>query len=387
MKIILINSLAAGGAEKVVTILAKELHKRKHNIELVCLEKKIDYKLPENIKISFLSNDKGTGSGFIKLLKLIVLAWKLKQKIIKQKVTIVQSHLYRANYVNIIAKILGSSHIAQIVNGGTISWYKTKGILGRINLLLIKYLYDKADLIVLKNYLMLKDMQDLFSFKTKKQIIHNPYDFELIENKKNEALDNSFFNSKNFYIISAGRLIPLKNYDILIKAFKIAKEKLNNIKLVFLGNGDEKDNLLRLCYDLCIDKDVYFTDYVDNPFKYISKSQLFVLPSSTEGFPNVLVEAMICKTPVIATDCLGGSREILDPLSDLNFRVLDDIDYAEYGVLVPVKNINLLSKAIISIFENSSLYNKYKSKAYKRAKDFSLDKIIPEYEKILNLNI
>jgi len=386
MKIILINSLAAGGAEKVVTILAKELHKRKHKIELVCLEKKIDYKLPENIKISFLSNDKGTGSGFIKFLKLILLAWKLKQKIIKQKVTIVQSHLYRANYVNIIAKILGSSHIAQIVNGGTISWYKTKGILGRINLLLIKYLYDKADLIVLKNYLMLKDMQDLFSFKTKKQIIHNPYDFELIENKKNEALDNSFFNSKNFYIISAGRLIPLKNYDILIKAFKIAKEKLNNIKLVFLGNGDEKDNLLRLCYDLCIDKDVYFTDYVDNPFKYISKSQLFVLPSSTEGFPNVLVEAMICKTPVIATDCLGGSREILDPLSDLNFRELNDIDYAEYGVLVPVKNINMLSKAIISIFENSSLHNKYKSKAYKRAKDFSLDKIIPEYEKILNLN-
>ena len=121
----------------------------------------------------------------------------------------------------------------------------------------------------------------------------------------------------------------------------------------------------------------------NNPYKYLSKCAVFVLSSNSEGFPNVVVEAMVCGCCVISTDCLSGPREILAPNSDFSFRLEDDLELAQYGVLVPIQNKELLAKAMGLILDDKELRNGYKQKAFQRAKDFAVEKILKQYEEVI----
>ncbi|CAN2040236.1 N-acetylgalactosamine-N, N'-diacetylbacillosaminyl-diphospho-undecaprenol 4-alpha-N-acetylgalactosaminyltransferase [Candidatus Magnetomoraceae bacterium gMMP-15] len=381
MTTILINSLAPGGAQKVITIL---LERFKGDIELICLEKESAYTLSEDIRVKYLSNLYGNESGIKKFLYLPILAWRLKKYIKKQNIKIVQSHLYRANYVNIIARILGAKHKVQIVNAGTISLYYKEGLTGKVNLFLIKHLYEKADLIILKSKGMLEDMLRLFKFKNQSVVINNPYDIQAIHKKSIEKIEDNelqLCSDKN-YIISIGRLVSLKNNNILLKAFNKVNEIKDNLELILIGDGPERKILENLANKLQLNDKVHFLGHLQNPFKYLSRSNLFILPSSSEGFPNVLVEAMICKVPVISTDCKSGPREILAPGTNYKKQLKKGIEFTDYGILVPVGNPDILAEAMITMLTNEKLSIKYIQKAYERAKDFSVEKNISKFEEV-----
>ncbi|ETR65471.1 MAG: hypothetical protein OMM_14197 [Candidatus Magnetoglobus multicellularis str. Araruama] len=123
MNAILINSLADGGAEKVALTVLESLVKRGHHIKLLCLEKNQYYEIPNGVEVIYLSNATGHENGLIKLLKLPVLAFKLIKLIRQHHIQVIQSHLFRANYVNVLAKLMGSSHCSQLVNTGSINFY------------------------------------------------------------------------------------------------------------------------------------------------------------------------------------------------------------------------------------------------------------------------
>jgi N-acetylgalactosamine-N,N'-diacetylbacillosaminyl-diphospho-undecaprenol 4-alpha-N-acetylgalactosaminyltransferase len=121
----------------------------------------------------------------------------------------------------------------------------------------------------------------------------------------------------------------------------------------------------------------------DNPFKYIKKSDVFVLASREEGFPNVLIEAMIFGVPVISTDCISGPREILAPKSDIEFQLKDSIEFAENGILYPVDDMNGLVEALDTLFHDSGMRDRYVKKALEKSKEFSVDKIVEKYKGVL----
>jgi glycosyltransferase involved in cell wall biosynthesis len=111
-------------------------------------------------------------------------------------------------------------------------------------------------------------------------------------------------------ILGAGSLEPRKDFPTLLRAFARLREG-RAARLVILGEGRERDALQRLAGELGIASDVDLPGYADNPYRWMSRAAVFVLCSRREGSGAVLVEALACRTPVVATDCPTGPAEIL----------------------------------------------------------------------------
>ncbi len=132
-------------------------------------------------------------------------------------------------------------------------------------------------------------------------------------------------------VMGVGRLSRIKNFPLLVRAFARVRQRMP-LRLLILGDGKQRGELLRLAARLGVADDVALPGFVLNPYVYMRRAGLFVLSSLWEGFGNVLVEAMACGTPVVATDCPSGPAEILGG--------------GKYGPLVPIGNDVVLAEAI-----------------------------------------
>jgi glycosyltransferase involved in cell wall biosynthesis len=138
-------------------------------------------------------------------------------------------------------------------------------------------------------------------------------------------------------LLAAGRLVHQKGFDVLIRAFAILRRE-RDARLVIAGDGPDLDALQRLAHaEGCAD-DVEFSGYVEDLAEPMRHASAFVLPSRWEGLPGVLIEALATGTPVIATDCPGGSREILES--------------GRWGELVPVDDPAALAAAMARTLES-----------------------------------
>jgi N-acetylgalactosamine-N,N'-diacetylbacillosaminyl-diphospho-undecaprenol 4-alpha-N-acetylgalactosaminyltransferase len=167
--------------------------------------------------------------------------------------------------------------------------------------------------------------------------------------------------------------------------------------LFILGTGPLKERLIEyarrielIACDCSGDKpvdihaDVFFGGFHQNPFKFIGRSKVFVLTSETEGLPTVILEALACGVPVISVDCPSGPREILAPESLFNFQLNDKVEFAKFGILVPINNVESLTNSLKMVLTNEDLYLGYINASKLRAHDFSYDALVEEYAKVLN---
>lgn len=374
MKILfLINEFEKGGAERVVSYLLTHLPKFYPEINpiLYLLEKSaFAYSLPENIDI--YTGSKYHSSNMIKFLKLPVLALRLKRFIIKNKIQVVISFLNRANYTNILARYLGSDHRCIISERNTSSFvYGTKSVNNRINRLLIHKLYPGSQTIIAVSKGVKNDLVQKFNIPDGKiSVIYNPYDIELIRQKSREKLTHKWLDNKEYKIlISVARLEKQKNHALLIRSFKLVSDELPETRLLLLGEGRERENLIKLIRSHGLDSKIQILGQQNNPFSFLRRSDLFVLSSDFEGFPNALVESMICGCPVVSTNCKSGPEEIIS----------DGVN----GLLVPVGNKIALSNAICEVLKNEKLRLNLKKNALQSIKRFEISNIIQMYSQIL----
>ena len=164
--------------------------------------------------------------------------------------------------------------------------------------------------------------------------------------------------------------MPLKRNRDLIDAFNVLQKESSRLELLFVGEGKLKSELVEYCSELNIAQKVHFLGNVTNPFYYLHKSDLFVMTSQTEGFPNVLVEAMVCGLPVISSDCKSGPREILGE--------------NEYGLLYDVGDVTALTKRMqYYLYDESVDLAEMKMKNLQCLEDFTIGKIMKEFKGVL----
>jgi glycosyltransferase involved in cell wall biosynthesis len=249
-----------------------------------------------------------------------------------------------------------SNHYSSIPN--------EKSLLRKISELGKILFYRWADIVVANSSELAKDYAKFLGREV--ITIHNPIDFNLIEKLRIDIIPEQLFqNKKRPIVIGAGRLSKQKNFKLLIEA--IAKvEKEVPCDLVIIGEGAERQRLEALVRKLSLDDYVHLIGHRDNPYKYFSSSDLFVLSSSYEGMPNVLIEAIASGLPVVSTRCQSGPNEILD--------------YGSGGLMCNCNDANDLARNILFALTNKDRVNEMRIHAKNGVRRYEISKITDKYQ-------
>lgn len=193
--------------------------------------------------------------------------------------------------------------------------------------------------------------------------IENPIDTRRIRSMGRESVSHPWFSGDAPLILGVGRFVDFKRFSLLLSALARMPE---GVRLVLIGEGPLEADLKQQSNQLGIEDRVEFLGFTDNPYKYMWRADVLAHSSRAEGFGLVLVEALACGTPVVATDCPGGPSDILQD--------------GEYGLLVDVGNPEALANAIADTLEHSP----NSDRLVERAKDFDVSKVTDRYERIIS---
>ncbi|NRD20153.1 glycosyltransferase [Winogradskyella eckloniae] len=374
---ILIYSLSGGGAERVVSYLVSYCIKNNIEVHLILMNTTISYTIPANTKIHYLETSEGHESGFKKAFKIPFLAFKYAKLVKKLELTHSLSFLTRPSFINVIASKLTAYKFKVITNERAFPslQYSYKGFQSSFNKTLIKTLYKKSDLVISNSYGNAGDLIDNFEVPSEKmKVIHNPIDLSKIEAAEPNT---SFFDSDKFNIITLGRLDIGKNHEMLIRAIHQLQNPI--LRLYIFGVGDLKEEFEQLIETLDLKDQVFLMGFSANPYQYLKTADLFIFGSNHEGFPNVLLEAMACELPILSTNCQSGPSEIME----LD-NVIEDIMITDYGILVPIKNKDLMAKGIGYFVNHKAYADSCRENSKIRIKDFEKDSILKKYIDLVN---
>lgn len=361
-----LQSLNTGGAEKSAVRLANALNKDKFEVSFLI-----------GFTGSRLVNDL---SGEIKVMdmnrnKIIFSLFEVIKYFNTNNPDIVISFLDRVNIINILAGIFCKKKPKIIITERStfsrVPIYASKKIINKligiyVLPILVKIFYKKANAIVCVSKGVAQDLSLVIGNLKTIKVIYNPVvDGSLLILSKEKINDLGFDNLNLPTIVAVGRLTKAKDYPTLLKAFSLVIPEIP-ARLLIIGEGEDREEIQNLIRDLKISEKVFLLGFKENPLKYIKASDIFVLSSKLEGFPNSLVEAMACGVPVVATDCQSGPNEI--------------IENEESGFLVPVGKEEMLARKIIELLKNKDLREMVSKKGIKRAEYFSVDKSVKEFE-------
>jgi len=354
-------NLEGGGAERVFVSLANGLSNAGYPIEFVLANMSGPYLSDLDPKIRLIN----LGKSHV-LFSVLALGSYLRL----QRPAVIISALSNANAASIIAgKLLSKS--CKVIITQHINWSQVLAnqptFSERIVYYVSLFLYPHANRIVAISEAMRDEIKKINGVDINKIVkIYNPVlTTNLLELSKQPA-PHPWLNQKiDPVLLAVGRLTAQKGFETLIRSFHQVQAEIS-CKLIILGEGSERNKLETIIQNLGLTDKVDLPGFSSNPYAYMAASDLFILSSLYEGLPTVLIEAMACGIPVIATDCVSGPREIL-----MGER---------YGDLVPVNDIDALAKSIVARLRSPVENNLIQ----KRAQDFSVDNAIKEYSQLID---
>lgn len=385
---LLIPQLQDGGVARVLQMLTLGLSD-KYEVYVILLlgDRPINMPVKGNI-IQLCEEGNGVLGKTITFFKKIRLVKKLKKR---YEFDIVLSFGTSANAINILTKtrevVIVSEHNVPSIE------HKIQGKIGKVYDKMT-YLYRYADLVIAVSKHIREDLVKNYHLdRDKISVIYNGLDIDYITMLSERSVDTSIMDGK-INIVDVAALRPQKGIWHVIKIMPLLISSYPNIQLIIIGEGKQKDDLIKLVNELNIGKYVVFLGHQSNPFPYVKHSQVFVFPSVYEGFSMAFLEAMCLKVPVVAADCKSGPREVLADNADYSHELNDGWN-APYGVLCPnmgldgldqgtnlTQNEKIFFETLYKLVSDKTLMEKYAIKGYQRSLDYSNKKMVEMYERV-----
>lgn len=351
------SGIGIGGVERVILEILKLLPKEKYDIKLALqyenenffeneIPKEVNYKymLPLNIiNRSLIYREKKKQNVLYKFLYSFNLVY--------ERYVIKKNYLEFSKDRDIVIDFKSGDFLKLIVlnkNKKKFCWFHTEitklGKFQKKRKKMIKELEKVDKVICVCNEMKKNVISEIPYLKNKIEVVYNPFNIDEIRKKSEklgfidkEKLER--LNSK--YIIMVARLeLKMKDFFTLIEAFKRIDKKYNEIKLYFLGDGNDKDKIIEKIKRENLEERVILLGEDKNPYPWIKNSLGLIHSSKYEGFGLTLVEALILKKKIVATDCKVGPAEILNN--------------GEYGFLTPVGDVEKLRENIEKMLSYST---------------------------------
>ncbi|WP_276348726.1 glycosyltransferase family 4 protein [Daejeonella sp. JGW-45] len=361
MKKVILNiySLRNGGAERVMANLANHLTVRGYEVYIITIgNAESGYELSSDIKIIELGFD-SLNSGLVASIKKFLKTVKAIHKnfvIIKPDLCI--SFMTETNIISLIAGKL--CHVPVIVSERT---NPLKHSISSVYSFLRKSLYKYATEVVLQTEGVLAFYRKNLKIKNL-QVIPNPIlirDFMPCEEIKKKT------------ILSVGRLSQEKGHLLLINAFAKSDAVKLGWKLIIVGSGPMQNFLFEQVVHLKLTDYIEFKGRSLNVYEYLKEAGIFVLPSSYEGFPNALMEALSVGVPSISTNCDFGPSDLIH----------DGIN----GLLVETDNVTDLKEKINTLLHSDSKRADFRAEGPRSMKRFNYEIIMHKWESLINKTI
>ena len=351
-------SLSGGGAERVLVTLANSLARRDHPVDFVLCSRSGPYlkELDERITIVDLQTR-----------RVLAAVWPLLRYLREVQPHALVSSLMHSNVVAAIACGLnGRKQRLVLREANTLGvGGRTASLKGKVLLEMVRWAYRRADALVAVSQGVLEQMVRVVrpSFRVEVRVILNPVIEQSLRDKAVLAPEPTWpWPAEEPTLLGAGRLVPAKDFDTLLRAFA----KVNAARpsrLIILGEGPERAALEAQALRLGVADRVWLPGFVENPFAHMRQASAFVLSSRLEGLPNVLIQAMACQTPVVATRCPSGPEEILE-----NGRL---------GVLVEMGDAEAMAHAVLKILDGMATAQGVSDDRY------DVDVVTDQYEAVI----
>lgn len=361
--------LGYGGVEKYLSSLCKML-KEDYEIEIISTYKVLDkpaFEIPSKVKITYLINDKPNKKEFKNAVKNKQIIKIFKEGFKSLKILYLKRSRNIKAIRNTYSDYIITTRIFHNNLVGYYGYYDITKIATEHNFHNDDKKYIRSVVNSLKGFdyfaVVSNNLKEFYEGKIgKTKCVYIPNVIDSLPSKKTNLKGNN--------IITIGRLSEEKGQKDLIDVVNIVKEEISDIKLFLVGDGPLKESLEEYVRELDLTKNIIFTGFLDKKGKekYIMDSSIFVLPSYTESFGLVLIEAMSYGLPCIAFDSSDGAKELLK----------DDI-----GVLIENRDKNLMAKEIINLINNKQKLNEYSKKEYKYCQRYLLSNVKNEWLNLL----
>ena len=367
-----IESLAGGGAEKVLSVILKYINKNKYEITLCSIVNTGVYLTEVQYYINHYHSLVSYKGNWINKI------WnKIKYKLIYSILPcsiVYKLFIPKGNDIEIAfcegftTKLLsyGKANIKRIawvhIDLKYLPWTQTNQIFKSIHE--EANTYNTYNNIICVSKTVEKSFNEIYNIPQKTRVIYNPIDIEDIIRKAKHA--KPIISRKTIELISIGRLTYQKGYDILFEVIKQIKVEFP-IHLTIIGEGEDRLKLEKYIHNNSLDNEITLLGFCNNPYPYLASSDVFICSSRAEGYSLVVAEALCLGIPILSTYC-SGPNELL---KEGKYGLLTDISYEGlyYGIKYLLKHVEL-QKAL-------SIQSKL------RAQDFNILKTISEIESIL----
>ncbi len=371
---ILSITLGSGGAEKVISLLLKEL-KKDYNVALVLFHNSIHFPIPDGVTVKILSNNPPDRAFYLKFVDTLRYIFRYYRFVKHNKIDISISFLAFPNLINGIVSTFNKKVKTIISERGFPSDNVTSKLSFYISKVFYPIFYNKCTKLFSNSVYINNDLRDNFGVKIPMEVIYNP-----IELPERTIVPKSLnTTTEKLRAITAGTLNKRKNQIMIIRAVKASRLDYD---FTILGGGNLEDYLTEEISKAKLEASVSLGGRVKNVNDYLLSSQCFVLCSFTEGFPNALLEAMAIGLPCISSNCLSGPLELLNEndeitISDGEFYI------GKYGLLVNNDDHIGLSKAMDYFHKNPDEREKYSKLSLERAKQYNLENIYAKFKHFL----